>query len=272
MEADPAAWISELRGSHERLAELVGKLDSEDLRRPSYDDDWTVAQVLSHIGSGAEISELRLAAAANGSAPPAREDFPKIWRRWDSLSPEAVAAAVVDADRSCVRRFERLDERTGRDLRIPFMPGLDLDILGAVGMRLNEHALHSWDVAVTFDPAARVAPGPVALLLDLLVERLDWLVARIVPREASDAVAAKLGGREILVRTTDPERWLAIALGGDSTRLLAGDPDGDPRLVVPAEAFLRLFSGRLDPDHTPDGVQVTPPLTLADLRTLFPGY
>ena len=31
----------------------------DQLRAQSYDDDWTIAQVLSHLGSGAEIGELK---------------------------------------------------------------------------------------------------------------------------------------------------------------------------------------------------------------------
>ena len=44
-----------LRASSERLHGLVAPLSDDDLTGQSYDDDWTIADVLSHIGSGAVI-------------------------------------------------------------------------------------------------------------------------------------------------------------------------------------------------------------------------
>jgi hypothetical protein len=138
-------------------------------------------------------------------------------------------------------------------------------------LRLNEHALHSWDTAVSFDPGGRIAQGSVPLLLDNLLEGPGWIVARMTRAGAAPKVAAKLGGRPVLVSTTAPERRIAIELAGEPQLHEAGH-DGRPDLVIPAEALLRLCYGRLDPAHTPAGVQVEPPLTLDDLRTTFNGY
>ena len=63
MSSDPRQWIATLRNSHERLASLVKPLDADQSRGPSYCGDWTVAQVMSHLGSGAEISLLMLPGA-----------------------------------------------------------------------------------------------------------------------------------------------------------------------------------------------------------------
>jgi hypothetical protein len=48
--------------------------------------------------------------------------------------------------------------------------GVVHDLTATVSLQLNDHALHSWDTAVTFDPTARIAPGSVPLLLDNLLE------------------------------------------------------------------------------------------------------
>jgi hypothetical protein len=40
----------------------------------------------------------------------------------------------------------------------------------------------------------------------------------------------------------------------------------------PVESVVRLISGRLKPERTPDGVQVTGNVSLVDLRRVFPGY
>ena len=56
-------WISAARASHERLATIAAPLTEDQLTSQSYDTEWTVAQVLSHIGSGAEIFGLILDAS-----------------------------------------------------------------------------------------------------------------------------------------------------------------------------------------------------------------
>jgi Mycothiol maleylpyruvate isomerase N-terminal domain len=271
MEPDATELFKELRASHERVAGLVAKLAAEELRRPSYDDDWAVSQLLSHLGSGAEITFRRLEAAISGSRQLEQDDFAAIWDRWDSLEPEPVAKAMVEANEACVRRFETLDEATVRDLRLPFFAGGEIDVRGTAAMRLNEHALHAWDAAVTFDPAATIAPGSVEPLLWNLIGQ-EWIVRRSADAEAVAALAAKLGDRPLLVRTTDPEWWLALDLAGDQPHLRRVEAGGQPHLRIPAEAFLRLVYGRLGPGHTPGGVEVAEPLVIEELRSAFKGY
>jgi uncharacterized protein (TIGR03083 family) len=271
MEPDAAELFKELRASHERIAELVRHLGPEELRRPSYDDDWAVSQLFSHMGSGAEITLRRLDAAVTGAPQPEQPEYREIWDRWDSLEPETVARAMVEADEACVRRFETLDEATVRELRLPFFAGGEIDVAGTVAMRLNEHALHSWDAAVAFDPAATIAPGSVEPLLWNLVGHA-WIVARSANPEALAALAAKLGGDRLLVRTDDPQWWLGLDVDGEQPHVSRLDAAGDAHLAIPAEALIRLVYGRLDPGHTPAGIRVAEPLALADLRAAFRGY
>jgi hypothetical protein len=47
-------------------------------------------------------------------------------------------------------------------------------------------------------------------------------------------------------------------------------PAATPDLEMPTEAFVRLVSGRLDPDHSPPIPD--PESALAELRRVFPGY
>jgi hypothetical protein len=72
------------------------------------------------------------------------------------------------------------------------------------------------------------------------------------------------------VSTTDPERHFILETG-EAVSLTESEGDEDlPELRLPAEAFVRLVSGRLGRAHTPpveaDGVD------LDDLRQLFPGF
>jgi uncharacterized protein (TIGR03083 family) len=253
---DARTAIAALRRSHERLRALAGPLDAQAVRGPSYDDEWTIAQVLSHLGSGAEISRLVLDAAVTGQEAPGQDRFVAVWDTWNAKTPDAQAADVLPADLALVEAYEALDEAQLAGLRVALGP-MSLDAAGVVRLRLSEHAVHTWDVGVMSDPAATVDPVAVDLLIDGL-----GLIAGFAGKPTSPA--------RIHVTTTDPDREIALDLG-DAVQV--GPWDGQPRparLRLPAEAFLRLVYGRLDPAHTPpveaDGVD------LDLLRAAFPGF
>jgi hypothetical protein len=106
------------------------------------------------------------------------------------------------------------------------------------GCALSEHAIHTWDVAVALDRTATVAPDAIDLLIDTL--------ARLASRTGKPGGSA----RRVRVSTTDPERRFVLDIG-ESVTLQASESDkGQPDLRLPAEAFLRLVYGRLDPAHT----------------------
>jgi MDMPI C-terminal domain len=81
-------------------------------------------------------------------------------------------------------------------------------------------------------------------------------------------------GLQVRVETTGAERVFLLAESGERAELTAADPTATgadlATLRLPAEAFVRLVYGRLDADHTPEGVQADG-LDLDDLRKVFPG-
>ena len=98
-------------------------------------------------------------------------------------------------------------------------------------------------------------------------------MARGSSSTTSSSSGGSLGSRRatgalLKVHTTDPERDFTVTTGPDAVALAPGS-GGDPELTMPAEAFIRLVYGRLDPAHTPavdgDGA------LLDQLRATFPG-
>lgn len=257
METSPAPWINALRSSHDRLQSIAGPLDAGQVAEQSYCTDWSIAQVLSHLGSGAEIFTLFTEAGVSGQEPPGRETFPPIWERWNAKSPQDQAADGLSADETLVETLESMDDEQLGKLRLS-MFGMDLDAAGITRMRLGEHAVHTWDVAVARDRQATVAPEAVALLID----GVEQMAGRM----------GKAGGPEERVRvvTTDPERSFVLETG-DKVELTPGAGEGGlPELRLPAEALIRLFYGRLDADHTPSSVASD--VDLDGLRQVFPGF
>lgn len=261
METNPRTWIAALRESHDRLDGLVRPLAADQVRAQSYCRDWTVAQVLSHIGSGAEIAQLMLPGALGQREPVGRDDFMPVWDRWNAKSPDDQAADALVADAGYVRALEELSDADLAAIKLPFI-GLDLDAAGLVRLRLGEHALHTWDVEVTGDPGALVAPGSVALLV-------DNVPAFIVPR-LGKAQPEPFRAR---ITTTGPARDYLLTAADTVTMTdwpgEAAAPDAS--VAMPAEALLRLAYGRLDPGHTP--ASVTADLAALDrLRAILPGF
>jgi hypothetical protein len=123
-------------------------------------------------------------------------------------------------------------------------------------------ALHTWDIAVALDPAATIAPDAVALLVDTL----DQLAGRTAKPDGEQ--------RKIRVSTSDPDRQFTLETG-EAVTLAASDDETVPELGLselrlPAEAFVRLVYGRLDPGHTPPAEATG--VDLGELRPIFPGF
>ncbi len=259
--------LSILRASHHQLAALAGRLRAAELCRPSYAREWTVAQVYSHLGSGAEIGLAAVRAALDGNgAPPAPEP---IWTRWNAKAPETMANDYVDADDRFLATVEALDDTTRERLQIPFHLNL-VELPTYLTFRLTEHTLHSWDIRVAFDPEATLAASAVRPLTEVLLTG----AAEVSDRQT----AGRLAPAELVIATVEPDgRYLLTIDDGVSLRLLDGKQaaairPGAGRLELPTEALMRLAAGRLDPDHTPARTVTKGMPTLGDLRKLFPGF
>jgi uncharacterized protein (TIGR03083 family) len=261
MEPSPGPWISALRHSHDRLRASVEPLGPDQLTQRSYPSEWTIAQVLSHLGSQAEIFGLILAAGLAGREPPGREEFPPIWDKWNAKDPQAQASDALRDDQATLERFESLDADQLARLHLEIF-GMDVDAVGLARMRVSEHAVHTWDVLVALDPAATLAPDAVALLIDTL----EQVAGR----------SAKPDGKQrtVQVSTTDPERRFILTTGEEVTLTPSdGDAPAELRpaeLRLPAEALIRLVYGRLDEAHTPPAE--TAGVDLAELRQIFRGF
>ena len=262
----PHALTGALRSMHDRLDSLISPLSPAQLAGPSYCDDWTIAQVLSHLGSGAEIFGMFLDAGLAGSAPPGMESFQPIWDAWNARSPEQQAAAWRRSDELIVERFGSLDDDTLAAVQINLF-GWDLGAVGLMRLRLSEHTMHTWDVAVALDPAARLAAEGV----DLLADTLDQFAGRFAKPQGEHF--------RVAVHTTDPRRDLMLTVGdkveltagGEQSQQARGRGQADGELRLPCEAFIRLMYGRLDPGHTPADVAAGG-VSLDTLRAVFPGF
>jgi uncharacterized protein (TIGR03083 family) len=259
--------ISALRGNHDELTARVIGLDEEDLARQSGSANWDIAQVLGHLGSGAEIALAGLQAAIAGDAAPGQDFNQLVWDRWNAMSARDKAQGFLGVNERLVTAFESLDATARHEVRVKlgFLP-FPADVTVLSGMRLSEAALHGWDVRVAFDRQATLTVEETAAMLDQLSGPLAFLLGFLGKPEV-------LNGAQTTVRveTTDPNLVLGLVLG--ETVSFGGPPThAGGVLTIPAEALLRLLAGRLDEAYTPDTVTITSSVvTVEQLRSVFPG-
>ena len=253
-EARPA--ITSLRRVHEALISFSAALGDEQLRARSGSSEWNVAAVLSHLGSAAEIG---LNTVTSGKAD--MDAAQAVWAHWNSMTPNEQAEEFAVASRRLSDALEALtdEQLAGYRIDMGFLPA-PVNVRFYTSMRLGEVGLHSWDVHVPFDGAATVPAVVVPYVLDQLPMFAGFF------GKPTDRTG------ELAVRTTAPDREYRLGMRADGVNL-AQEPSGSSnRLTLPGESFLRLTSGRLDPDHTPAAVAIEGAITLDDLRRAFPGY
>jgi uncharacterized protein (TIGR03083 family) len=260
VESNPRTWIATLRRSHDRLAGLAAPLTPAQLRDQSYCTDWSVAQVLSHLGSGAEMGLLGLPAALGDGEPLSQEARLPIWDKWNAKSPDDQAADALAIDEQHVSALEALTDNQLASMKMEFF-GMQLDAIGMIRLRLGEHTLHAWDVDVYGDPAATLPEGAAELLVDSVPAFLAPRLGKPLPEPFA-----------VRITTFSPDRDYLLT-SGESVSMTEwpGGSEPTPQVRMPAESLLRLAYGRLDPAHTPAEVSGDPAV-LEKLRAIFPGF
>jgi uncharacterized protein (TIGR03083 family) len=251
-----------LRASSDRLHRLVDGLSETELTRPSFARDWTIAQVLSHLGSAAEICSMLVKRGVTGDMrAPVREEVLPVWERWDALPPSEQRAAWKEAD---VRHLALLDSlrATQQDtIEIPYFAG-PLNTADYVGYRLSEQSVHAWDIAVALDPAAVIPADEVGLLW----RRIDLVASRFRDGDT----LGRLAPAQVAIELTDRDRAQLLDLGIELHLYPAEPADPVATLTGTREAVVRLVYGR----HRPgvDALKAEGKIRIEDLRALFPGF
>ena len=248
--------LDALRMSVRRLRGIVEPLDADAIAQSAYPSEWTIAQVMSHLGSGAVILQRRLEDELAGTTT-SDEFAPRIWDEWNAKSPRAQVDDGLGADAAFLAALDalRADERD----EFAFVMGpIRVDFDGFVGLRLNEHALHTWDIDVALDPSATI-PTPIAALV---VDRLELVGRYTALPTAGDPTT-------ITVQTIDPARWFVLELTAEGATLAPSMTTGNGDIELAAEAFARLVYGRLDAAHTPP--LAGDPAIIERLRATYPG-
>ncbi|HEY6426449.1 MAG TPA: maleylpyruvate isomerase N-terminal domain-containing protein [Acidimicrobiales bacterium] len=246
--------VDVLGNSTRHLRDIVEGLETSQLDAPAYPAEWTIADVLSHLGSGAVLLQRWLEDALAARETPS-DLAPSVWAEWNAKSSSVRCSDALLADKALLERLGSVTEAERASFRFVMGP-INEDFDGFVGLRLKEHALHTWDIEVSFVPSATLDIETTAIVVDQLE-----LIVRFTGKPAhSDST--------VTVRTNTPRRDFSVTLGPDAVSLTPSELGAKPNVQMSAEALVRLVYGRLDPEHTPP---VESDIDLDNLRQAFPG-
>jgi uncharacterized protein (TIGR03083 family) len=229
-------------------------MDPEYYTSSAYPSEWTIADTFSHLGSGAVIGKQSFENSITQREPDPNFNA-SVWDEWNAKLPADQVSGCLASDATYLAVLEGATDEERGEFHMNFGP-FEFDFDGLIGLRLGEHVLHTWDVEVPFNPSATLSSEAASAILD----NLQFVAAR----------AAKPNGvvQDVTIRTSDPVRTFTLSLKGDSAELRETPGDGEVDLEIPAEAFVRLVYGRLDPGHTPDSVSGS---VVELLRGVYPG-
>ena len=145
--------LAVLTAAQDRLAAAVQSLAPEGLTAPAYPSEWSIAQVMSHLGSSTEIFDLYARAGLAGERVPGRERFQEIWDVWNAKTPLQQAADSISAGVAFREQIGALTPEQRSAFRLEIF-GMKLDLAGLLLLRVNEQVVHGWDVHVALDPEA----------------------------------------------------------------------------------------------------------------------
>ena len=148
----------------------------------------------------------------------------EVWDRWNALAPADQASAFVETQERLVATFEGLtpEQRESIEIDLGFMPQ-PVPLATVLGMRLNEAALHGWDVEVGLDPAAGLSDDVRRLLAEHFTETMSFLLGFVGKPEGGSGARVAIGDYSIVV-------------GHDGVRLGAGTDGATATFEGPLEA------------------------------------
>jgi uncharacterized protein (TIGR03083 family) len=261
---DPDFMIATLAASRDYLDRLTAELDHDALTAPTQLPGWTVAQVLSHLGSGAEIGGNILRRALQGASDTVdRDTMTGIWDRWNAMNPAQQHRSRHEYDAQHQQILDGLDTSQRRRLLVPYFVG-PLTVAEYAGYRLSEHAVHAWDAAVALDPGALIEAGAAAVL---------WArLSRIASRFHNANIRHAIAPIDVALLPDDDAPASTLEIRPDGVTLIPAE-SGTAQVRGPVESLVRLVYGRLDPNRRPhDHLDICGELSLGTLTTLFPGY
>lgn len=231
------------------LADFLAGLDAAGWARASACADWTVADVAAHLAQGSAGAALALTRAQAGDpSPPEGQRLLDAGERASAMTAErAIAYRSNLAPSDLLQAFNdglaRLGQAAGQlqaaDWEKPsFHRRGIIPVHENIARRIQEIAIHGWDIRSAFDPAAELS-DPAAAMIMSLTHR--WLTASFTP------IAGAAPSRFRFEVSGAAARRQDVVLTGDAFAIEeAAAAPADVTFRGNGSAYVLLTYGRLD--------------------------
>ena len=236
------------------LNQFLNDLSPNDLRRHSACDAWTVRDVAGHLTNRAERQITSMTRGREGdSAPPPGFSAPSDMMAMSVANADADIAYSISMGDDLLPTFERryrelhllLNSFGGEDWRCtcwhPRRGGMTAREY--VSQRIQELAVHDWDIRSAFDPQAPLHPDAIPVLLGMSAR---WLRSAYNP--ANDPPSDEIRYHFALADAAP----IDVSVRPDGVQVGAGlHPnldDIDMVVACNANTYLLLAYGRVDVD------------------------
>ena len=230
------------------IRKYLGELDSDQWELPSACAEWQVRDVVSHLIGGAERQAESMERGRGGDSNPPAGFVP----------PDPAALSAINAQRDIDRRnqlagsvletfdasYDRLQREFDRfaegswDTLCWHMRRGAMTAASYVELRIQELAIHDWDIRSAFQPGARLDPDSVPVLLDMSP---TWL--GMCFRPSAHLPKPVVYGFDIGL---EGSRKYRMSVTGDAFEMVPGGaPQADLSLSATAEQYLLFTYGRL---------------------------
>ena len=236
------------------LNEFLNGLSANDLRRHSACDAWTVRDVAGHLTNRAERQITSMTRGRQGdSAPPPDFSAPTDNMAMSAANADADIAYSISLGDDLVPTFERnyrelhllLSSFAGGDWSCDcWHPRRGtMTAREYVSQRIQELAVHDWDIRSAFDPQAALHPDAIPVLLGMSAR---WLGSAYNPGDDPPTSDIRY---LFALSDADPIDVLVQPEGVQIGAGLHPDPDDIDMLVAcNANTYLLLAYGRIDVD------------------------
>ena len=230
------------------IRKYLGELDSNQWELPSACAEWQVRDVVSHLIGGAERQAESMERGRGGDSNPPAGFVP----------PDPAALSAINAQRDIDRRdqlagsvletfdasYDRLQREFDRfaegswDTLCWHMRRGAMTAASYVELRIQELAIHDWDIRSAFQPDARLDPDSVPVLLDMSPAWLGMCFRPSAPLPKPLVYGFDVGPEE--------SRKYRMSVTGDAFEMVPGGaPQADLSLSATAEQYLLFTYGRL---------------------------
>ncbi|HZU05500.1 MAG TPA: maleylpyruvate isomerase family mycothiol-dependent enzyme [Chloroflexota bacterium] len=239
----PAAIVAAVGpAARQETAALIAQgrtWDAAGWEAASWCTGWSVRDVVAHLTESTERFGLQTRAAVAGEPVP---EFSPVEREARRQQCKALPPAVLldELERRVEAFFTYVEALPAEALArpvVPFVAGR-LAPYQVAQLRLNELALHRWDIRAPREPAATLEPHVAALVVDFVLAG--------VPRLARAEALASLQAVFHCVATGPGGGSMTLACRAGAAEARRGAPaTADAVLTLPTEALVRLVWGRL---------------------------